>query len=125
MRADGEIAPQRTVDVTAERAWRSFGTIGLVAPLAIFIVLAFIGPISMLLSRSVGETAVGAALPKTVQSLVTWNGVGTPPPNAFRALADDLAATPREGVAAAATRLNGEIAVTGVLAPHCPLSPDL
>lgn len=64
----------------------------------------------MLLSRSVGETAVGAALPKTVQSLVTWNGVGTPPPNAFRALADDLAATPREGVAAAATRLNGEIA---------------
>lgn len=81
--------------------------LGLVAPLLLFIVFSFLMPIFDMAMRSVDNSAVPEALPRTVQAIETWHGEGVPPESVFAAMAADL----REGqknrtIGQAATRLN-------------------
>lgn len=79
----------------------------LIAPLLVFLLLVFIAPIAMFLSRSVADTDVARALPSTILALGSWR-VGQPVGDAaYAALVSDLRKlkSPPE-VADAATRLN-------------------
>ena len=84
--------------------------IGLIAPLAIFLLIIFVAPIAILLKRAVENPEVADALPHTVVALKGWKRTGTPPDAAYAALATDLAAT-REGNLAGtlARRINSEL----------------
>lgn len=90
----------------SERAAR-FRAFMLVVPLLLFLVVVFIGPVLKLLSRSIDDQDVAAALPRTVQALADWQW-GTPlPETAYGALVDDLrAASTPASLASAAGRLN-------------------
>lgn len=79
----------------------------LIAPLLVFLLVVFIGPVATLLGRSVDDQEVSAALPRTVAALSDWQW-GTPvPDSAYKALVEDLreASTPAS-LASAAGRLN-------------------
>ncbi len=81
----------------------------LIAPLAIFLLLTFLWPIAALLTKSVDNPEVPAALPQTLQQLAGWEGDGLPPEDAYAALAADLgAAKGSQSLAAAAKRMNME-----------------
>lgn len=79
----------------------------LVAPLLIFLLAVFIGPVAKLLSRSVDDQEVARSLPRTVLALQEW-AWGTPVPDqAFAALFEDLRHAPTPAsLAPAAGRLN-------------------
>lgn len=67
--------------------------IGLVAPLAIFLLITFVVPIAMLLKRAVDNPEVVSSLPRTVAALARWDGKNSPDGAAYAALATDLANT--------------------------------
>jgi putative spermidine/putrescine transport system permease protein len=79
----------------------------LVAPLLLFLLVVFIGPLLMMLSRGVRDAEVAQALPATVAALRHWDPAQPVPDAVFGALANDLskAHTPA-AVAEAAARLN-------------------
>ena len=64
----------------------------LIAPLLIFILVAFIMPIVSMLSRSVENDLVGKTLPLTVQSIQSWNALSgeLPEETVYRAFAQDI-----------------------------------
>lgn len=79
----------------------------LVAPLLLFLLMVFIGPLLMMLSRGVRDAEVAQALPATVLALRDWRHEEPVPDAAFHALADDLSkAHMPAAVAEAAARLN-------------------
>lgn len=78
----------------------------LVAPLLLFLVLAFLLPIALLLARAVDNREVGNVLPGTAAALAGWSGERLPDDGTFSTLAADLAAARREQVAEVARRLN-------------------
>ncbi|QQK63734.1 ABC transporter permease [Cobetia sp. cqz5-12] len=81
----------------------------LVAPLLIFIGLAFVMPIFDMLSRSVDNPEVSTYLPRTSEALVDWDGEGLPEEAAYAALAQDLAAGLKaRNLGRVASRLNYE-----------------
>ncbi|NUJ56743.1 ABC transporter permease [Cobetia marina] len=81
----------------------------LVAPLLVFIGLAFVMPIFDMLSRSVDNPEVSTYLPRTSEVLVDWNGEGLPEEAAYAALAQDLAAGLKaRNLGRVASRLNYE-----------------
>ncbi|MCO7231837.1 ABC transporter permease [Cobetia sp. Dlab-2-AX] len=81
----------------------------LVAPLLVFIGLAFVMPIFDMLSRSVDNPEVSTYLPRTSEVLVDWDGEGLPEEAAYAALAQDLAAGLKErNLGRVASRLNYE-----------------
>ncbi|NHH86702.1 ABC transporter permease [Cobetia sp. MB87] len=81
----------------------------LVAPLLIFIGLAFVMPIFDMLSRSVDNPEVSTYLPRTSEVLVDWDGEGLPEEAAYAALAQDLAAGLKaRNLGRVASRLNYE-----------------
>lgn len=82
----------------------------LVLPLLLFIAVLFIGPILVMLSRSVENPELRAGLPVLAQSLEDWSGEALPNAKIYRALAHDLSnADLRPERAAAARRLNYEV----------------
>ncbi|MGS0467807.1 ABC transporter permease [Cobetia marina] len=82
----------------------------LVAPLLIFIGLAFVMPIFDMLSRSVDNPEVSTYLPRTSEALVDWDGEGLPDEATYAALADDLAAGLKaRNLGRVASRLNYEM----------------
>ncbi len=90
----------------AERA-RQLRALGLVAPLLVFLLFTFIGPIAGMIWRSVDDWEVPQVLPHTVAALSSWNGQDVPDEKAYAALAGDLQAARAAGtVAVAAKRLN-------------------
>lgn len=92
----------------AERR-RKLGAFALALPLLVFLLLTFLVPIGALLARAVQNPEVAHALPRTVAALAGWNREGVPAPDAFAALAADLAALPdRADAGALARRLNTE-----------------
>jgi putative spermidine/putrescine transport system permease protein len=94
----------------AERR-RKLGAFALTLPLLAFLLLTFLVPISALLKRAVENPEVANALPRTVVALDKWNRLAVPPPEAFAAVAADLAALPdRADAGALARRLNTEVA---------------
>ena len=93
----------------AERArkWRAFL---LVAPLLAFLLLTFLGPIGALLTRSVVDTEVAAAMPNVAREIRRWDGRELPDEATFGALIADLRAARASGtLAPVATRLNYDI----------------
>ena len=64
----------------------------LIAPLLIFILVAFIMPIISMLSRSVENELVGQTLPLTVQSIQSWDAMSGELPDepVYRAFAQDI-----------------------------------
>ncbi|WP_158773282.1 ABC transporter permease [Cobetia sp. L2A1] len=82
----------------------------LVAPLLIFIGLAFVMPIFDMLSRSVDNPEVSTYLPRTSESLTHWDGEGLPDEAAYAALAQDLeAGLKARNLGRVASRLNYEM----------------
>jgi putative spermidine/putrescine transport system permease protein len=82
----------------------------LIAPLAIFLLLIFVVPISALLTRAVQNTEVITMLPHTLGALVHWDRKSLPSDAAYAALANDLGATTDdEARGALGRRLNSEI----------------
>ena len=64
--------------------------LALIAPLLIFVLVAFIAPIADMLFRSVENQIVGNTLPMTVEELRDWDGADAPDEQVFRALFFDL-----------------------------------
>ncbi len=81
----------------------------LIAPLAIFLLLTFIWPITALLKRSVDNPEIVDAFPATSVLLQTWDGQALPDDATLKSFTDELAlikGTPL--LATAAKRLNME-----------------
>jgi putative spermidine/putrescine transport system permease protein len=103
------LVPLRTLAqqlAAAERAkkWRAFA---LTAPLLVFLLLSFLGPIGALLTRSVVDTEFAAAMPNVAREIKRWDGRALPDEATFAALAADIRAARAAGtLAPAATRLN-------------------
>lgn len=81
----------------------------LIAPLAIFLLLTFLWPIAALLTKSVDNPEIPAALPATLHQLAEWDGRALPHEGAYAALAADLSlAKGSKTLGEAAKRLNME-----------------
>ena len=64
--------------------------LALIAPLLIFVLVAFIAPIADMLFRSVENQIVGNTVPMTVEELRDWDGEAVPDEQVFRAMYFDL-----------------------------------
>ncbi|MCE8016041.1 ABC transporter permease [Halomonas sp. MCCC 1A17488] len=73
----------------AERL-RKLKAIGLVAPLALFLIVVFVVPIGSMLWRSVDNTELDAVMPLTAQGLRDWDGTGLPDNATLAAFAAEL-----------------------------------
>ena len=83
----------------------------LIAPLLIFILVAFIMPIVSMLSRSVENELVGKTLPLTVQSIQSWDALSgeLPDESVYKAFAQDIQSAAKAKVhTKVALRLNYE-----------------
>jgi len=105
---DGRLALRRAMR-RADRT-RRLKAVALVAPLFLFLLVAFVIPIVVMLFRSVDNPELGASLPRTSEAIAAWDSTGTPDEPVYAALAADLMAE-REAraLAEAAKRLNYEI----------------
>src|SRR5512137_2374910 len=93
----------------AERA-RKLKAALLTAPLLLFLLLTFLGPIAALLARSFVDTELAAALPRVSEQIRRWDGQAIPDEATFAALVDDVRAARAAGtLAPAATRLNYDV----------------
>ena len=105
--ADGNLTTADGVPlkVSIRRAMRrnKLLAFGLVAPLLFFILITFLMPIFDMALRSVDNSAIPEALPRTTEAIEVWDGEGLPPEPVFAAMAADLKAG---NLGSAATRLN-------------------
>lgn len=84
---------------------------GLILPLLVFLFVVFLLPIGILLYKSVENPEVVEALPRTVESIASWDGRGLPEELVYRALALDLAeARKNQTIGDLSKRLNMELA---------------
>ncbi len=83
----------------------------LVAPLALFIVLSFVWPITVMLLRSFDSPEFGRVMHRTSAFLEKWDGKGVPPEGpAWKALVEDLVqAREDQTIGKAATVVNFEM----------------
>jgi putative spermidine/putrescine transport system permease protein len=92
-----------------ERA-KKIKAFALIAPLFVFLLVSFIGPIGALLSKSFVDTDVAPILPRTCAAIARWNRDGLPDEATFAALIEDIRSAAAAGtLARAATRLNYDI----------------
>lgn len=82
---------------------------GLIAPLAVFLVMTFVIPLSFIVGRSVLDQELSHTLPTVNTVLSQWDGRGSPPPAAADALLTDLATADLQDLAALSRRLNPEM----------------
>jgi putative spermidine/putrescine transport system permease protein len=73
----------------AERL-RKLKAIGLVAPLALFLIVVFVVPIGNMLWRSVDNTELDSVMPLTAEGLRHWDGSGLPDEATLAAFAAEL-----------------------------------
>lgn len=105
--ADG--VPLKVSIARAMRRNRLF-SLGLIAPLFLFILFSFLLPIFDMSLRSIDNSVVPSVLPQTVVALEDWNGEELPSEAAFAALAADInAGRESREIGKVATRLNYEI----------------
>jgi putative spermidine/putrescine transport system permease protein len=95
----------------AERR-RQLKAVGLVLPLFLFIIVAFVVPIGIMLFNSVHDDKLLTLMPKTTAALSSWDGKDLPDEAAYAALVEDLTARWKDKNAAEAgsgsiTRLPG------------------
>jgi putative spermidine/putrescine transport system permease protein len=82
----------------------------LIAPLFLFLLATFIGPIGALLTRSFVDTDLARWLPRVTAEIRRWDGRALPDEATFAALIEDLRAARAAGtLAPAATRLNYDL----------------
>jgi putative spermidine/putrescine transport system permease protein len=93
----------------AERA-KKLKAIALIAPLFVFLLLSFVGPIGALLSKSFVDNDVAPILPRVSAEIGRWDGHDVPDEATFAALIEDIRAAAAAGtLARAATRLNYDV----------------
>jgi len=93
----------------AERA-KKLNAALLTAPLFLFLLLTFLGPIGALLTKSFVDTDLAEALPRVTKQIKRWDGRALPDEATFAALIDDVRAARAAGtLAPAATRLNYDV----------------
>ena len=93
----------------AERR-RKLKAVGLVLPLFLFIVIAFVVPIGIMLFNAVHDDTLLTLMPKTTAALASWDGKDLPDEAAYAALVEDLKARWKDKNAAeAGKRINYEI----------------
>lgn len=93
----------------AERAKKLKAAL-LTAPLAVFLLLTFLAPIGALLTKSVVDTELAAALPRVTDEIRRWDGRALPDEPTFAALIADVREARAAGtLAPAATRLNYDV----------------
>jgi putative spermidine/putrescine transport system permease protein len=93
----------------AERA-KKLGAALLTAPLLLFLLLTFLGPIGGLLVKSFVDTELAEALPRVTREIGRWDGRELPDEPTYAALIDDVRAARTAGtLAPAATRLNYDV----------------
>src|SRR5690348_11755947 len=93
----------------AERR-RKLKAVGLVLPLFLFILLAFVFPIGTMLVDSVHDNTLLTLMPKTTAALQSWDGKDLPDEAAYAALVEDLKLAWKEKNAAeAGKRINYEL----------------
>jgi len=80
--------------------------VGLIAPLFVFLLVVFVAPIAILLTRGVDNHEVPAVLSKTAAAIAGWDGKELPSESVYAAFVADLEAAPRSTVAELAKRLN-------------------
>jgi putative spermidine/putrescine transport system permease protein len=81
----------------------------LVAPLFVFLLLTYTGPIIQMMARSVTNPEVSAYLPNTASALGDWDGEGLPGEAVFAAMARDIVDGQRDTIGRVAARLNSEL----------------
>jgi putative spermidine/putrescine transport system permease protein len=82
--------------------WRAYG---LLAPLVVFLILTFVGPIGTLLWRAVADNELPQAMPATASAVAKWDGTSTPDERLFKPLMQDLKTVAPRDLAGAARRL--------------------
>ncbi|WP_448954925.1 ABC transporter permease [Labrys neptuniae] len=88
----------------------------LVLPLLAFIVVTFVGPITLMLTRSAYDPELAELMPRTRSALTGWNGIGLPPAAAFESVGADLQTAAEGGtMSRLALRLNREQPGLGAL----------
>lgn len=113
---------------SAERTRRLIAW-GLVLPASIYLICALIVPIATYLYRVVDNRDVPETLPRTVQAIENWDGLGLPPDDVYAAMAEDLRSGQRQDVQVRlARRLNYNIvgfrSLIGKTVRRLPDSPD-
>ncbi len=104
---DGAAARALQRDHSRAERRRRLQAVGLVAPLFLFLLFTFVGPIADMLRRSVVDTDLATIWPRTAAAMHAWDGAGMPPDSAFTALGEDIRDSADAGrVAVAAQRLN-------------------
>ncbi|HSY86000.1 MAG TPA: ABC transporter permease [Verrucomicrobiae bacterium] len=105
--ADG--VPLKVKLQRAERR-RKLKAVGLVVPLFLFILLAFVFPIGAMLVNAVHDDTLLTLMPKTTAALASWDGKDLPDEATYAALVDDLKLAWKEKNAAeAGKRINYEL----------------
>ncbi|CAM3871436.1 ABC transporter permease [Vreelandella rituensis] len=94
-----EAPPEANLKKQLKRAdrLRKFKAIGLVAPLALFLIVVFVLPIGSMLWRSVDNTELESVMPRTVAGLQQWDGSGLPEEATLAAFAAELRDSRRGG----------------------------
>lgn len=96
----------------AERVQR-LRAVGLVVPLFLFILITFVSPIIMLMTRAVDNPEIAENLPRTSAALDTWDGSAVPDEAVFAAFAADLRdAQKNKATGLIGKRLNYEVPAT-------------
>ena len=80
------------------------------APLFLFLAVFFLAPIAAMLFRSLDNSELPSAMPRTAEVLRAWDGAGLPPEPVFATFASELAAGQKaRNLAGVAKRLTYEI----------------
>jgi putative spermidine/putrescine transport system permease protein len=89
---------------------RNIGAFALIAPLAVALLLNFLGPIAVLLTRGFQERELPAAWPKTTAALRHWSGTGLPDEGVVTTLVGELKSSQTSGaLSSVANRLNYDL----------------
>ena len=89
---------------------RKLKAAGLVLPLFLFIIVAFVVPIGVMLFKAVHDADLKTMLPETVKTLADWDGKDLPDETTYAALARDLkAAWKQHSASEIGQRINYEI----------------
>lgn len=109
--APAEPSPQQLKrDLRAAETRKRLSALALIAPLAIFLLLTFVAPIVVLLTRAVENPEIASTLPHTVAALAKWDRKSLPPDQAYAALATDLLKARQDSTAGPlARRINTEL----------------
>jgi putative spermidine/putrescine transport system permease protein len=102
--------PGSPAEAVSRRGGPGLWTFVLVAPLLLFLLVSFAGPVAMMLARGVATPELPSAGPATARALRAWDGAGLPGDEAARAVAHDMIATRKAGVInRVANRLNYDL----------------